>query len=42
MWFDQNTKCFPFGVLRDEIVWFCLLNGQLTVLGSSELFSLDH
>jgi hypothetical protein len=32
MWFDENTKCFPFGMLDDGIVWFCPLNGQLTVL----------
>jgi hypothetical protein len=33
MWFNENTKYFPFGTLDDEIVWFCLLNGQLTVFG---------
>ena len=33
MWLNENTKCFPFGMLDDEIVWFCVLNRQLTVFG---------
>jgi hypothetical protein len=33
MWLNENTKCFAFVMLCDEIVWFCVLNGQLSVFG---------
>jgi hypothetical protein len=33
-WFDENTKCSPFGMPDDEIVWFCVVNGQVTLFGT--------